>query len=175
MRPLLRRALLPLMIPALSLLLGGCASMKFWDPPYDFPAGTVELKELRRALVCDTPTEQARVRAFDSAAALLADPLGASLQAADLSLPADSSYVVVELGQRRTGGYSLEPRSKAELDETGRLQVQADWIEPAADRMRIQILTSLCVLLQAPAMPYNRVELLDTTGAVRAFWDRSPD
>ncbi len=158
------------------LLLGGCATMQplmFWQGGYEFQSETLKVKELRRALVCDTPTEASRLQVFDDALALLASPVAASLQAEQLEdLDAQASYIVVEQGQRRTGGYSLELRPQAMVDEEGLLTLNADWIEPAPDRMQIQILTSLCVLVQLPAQPYNSVELKDGKGNTRAVWSR---
>ncbi len=158
------------------LLLGGCATMQplmFWQGGYEFQSETLKVKELRRALVCDTPTEASRLQVFDDALALLASPVAASLQAGQLEdLDAQASYIVVEQGQRRTGGYSLELRPQAMVDEEGLLTLNADWIEPAPDRMQIQILTSLCVLVQLPAQPYNSVELKDGKGNTRAVWSR---
>ncbi len=158
------------------LLLGGCATMQplmFWQGGYEFQSETLKVKELRRALVCDTPTEASRLQVFDDALSLLASPVAASLQAGQLEgLDAQASYIVVEQGQRRTGGYSLELRPQAMVDEEGLLTLNADWIEPAPDRMQIQILTSLCVLVQLPAQPYNSVELKDGKGNTRAVWSR---
>ncbi len=159
-----------------ALLLGGCATMKplmFWQGGYEFKSESLEVNELRRALVCETPTEASRIQVFDDALALLASPIAASLQVDQLNnLRAQATYVVIEQGQRRTGGYSLELRPKAAVDEQGLLTLDADWIEPAPDRMQIQILTSLCVLVQLPAKPYNRVELKDGKGNTRAVWSR---
>ncbi len=159
-----------------ALLLGGCATLEplmFWQGSYNFQSETLEVNELRRALVCETPTEASRLQVFDGAQALLASPVAALLQVDQLdNLTEESSYIVVEQGQRRTGGYSLELRPKATVDEDGLLTLDADWIEPAPDRMQIQILTSLCVLVQLPPKPYNQVELKDGKGNTRAVWSR---
>lgn len=161
----------------LTVVLASCSTMnalKFWDGDYEFKNETVKLTELRRALVCDTPTEASRMQIFDSAAQLLASPLADSLQAQSMSLRADASYAVIEQGQRRTGGYSLELRPKASVTEEGAITLKADWIEPAPDRMQIQILTSLCVLVELPQQPYENAQLLDATGNPRAVWVRDP-
>lgn len=162
----------------LILLLGGCSTLKplmFWSG-YDFQADTLELTELRRALVCDTPTEVPRLQVFDNLEALQASPVADALQVDRLAeLDPLASYVVIEQGQRRTGGYSIEMRPGATVTEEGVLTLSADWIEPSADRMQIQILTSLCVLARLPGQPYEQVRLLDLGGNERALWLRDPE
>ena len=159
------------------LFLAACSTLQplmFWDR-YEFKNETFELVELRRALVCETPTEASRLQVFDSAEALLASPLALSLQVAALELPEQASFAVIEQGQRRTGGYSIELRPQAKVNEEGQLTLEADWLEPAPDRMQIQILTSLCVLVQLPPQPYERAELQDGDGNARAVWVREDD
>lgn len=169
------RSLAPFLLTTLLVSCSTMDALKFWDEDYEFKNETVKLAELRRALVCDTPTEASRMHIFDNAEALLASPLAANLQAQSMSLRSDASFAVIEQGQRRTGGYSLELRRKAEVDEAGTLTLKADWIEPAPDRMQIQILTSLCVLVELPQQPYERAQLLDATGNPRAVWARNPE
>lgn len=151
-------------------------NLKFWEPDYDFLPGPVAVEELRRALVCDTPSADSQVQLFDSAQELRASAVGQKLQAPSLDLgAAPARYVVVEQGERRTGGYSLELRPQANLDEEGILTLQADYLEPQADRMRIQIVTSLCVLVELPDEPYSGIVLVDGDGQTRASWSRNPE
>ena len=154
----MRRHVLRALVPCVAVGLTACASMsnmKFWEQGYEFQAGTLPVAELRRALVCDTPTEDADVTLFDAGDALRSSPLGSSLEAGSLDLVPSSSYLVVEQGQRRTGGYSIEMLPEATLTDEGVLKLTGTWLEPGADRMTIQILTSVCVLLEVPAQPYN--------------------
>lgn len=166
-----------LILPTI-LMLGACSTMRplmFWDG-YEFEAQSLEVVELRRALVCETPTEASQLQVFDSLAALQSSAVAQALQVDRLEdLDPLASYIVVEQGQRRTGGYSIELRPEATVDEEGLLTLTADWIEPSADRMQIQILTSLCVLARLPAQPYERVQLLDLAGSTRASWVRSSE
>lgn len=167
-----------LLSSALLLLFTGCTTLQpllFWQG-FDFEAQTLSVDELRRALICETPTEASRLQVFDSAEALRASAVAQLLQVDQLAqLTEDASYIVVEQGQRRTGGFSLEVRDDASVDEEGQLLLTADWIEPQPDRLQIQILTSLCVLLELPPMPYTSVTLQDGGGATRAAWQRQPD
>lgn len=151
------------------------SKLKFWDSGPVIAAGKVELHELRRALVCDTPTEAAVVRLFDSAQQLREWDSNNILQLARIELPADSSFVLVEQGKRHTGGYSVELRERARVGEAGVLKLTAEWVEPAADRMLTQIETSLCVLVAVEPALYPRVELYDKNGTFRAGADIQRD
>ncbi len=151
------------------------SKLKFWDGGPDIDVGTVELRELRRALVCDTPTEAAVVRLFDSAEQLRAWDANNMLQLERIELPQDSSFVLLEQGLRNTGGYSVELRERAEVDEQGTLKLTAEWIEPGADRIVTQIMTSLCVLAAVEPALYPRVELYDKNGTFRAGTDIERD
>ncbi len=156
------------------LFLGACAwrpSIKFWEKAYEYPQGEYPVEELRRALLCGTPTENAVIRLFDSAAELTAWDSENALHLQRLKLPPEQAFVLVEQGLRRTGGYSIELGKTAELDAQGTLRLSAEWLQPAADRMVTQIMTSLCVLAAVPALPYRRVEVLDAEGRLQAFRD----
>ncbi len=154
----------------LILALSGCSwNWKFWDSKPSFESQSLRVHELRRALICGTPTEDSVIRLFDSAAALRAWDGSERLHLETLELPAERAFVLIEQGLRRTGGYSIELRPKASLSESGTLTIQADWLEPQPDRMLTQILTSLCVLSAVPARPYLRVEVGDQAGQIRAF------
>lgn len=166
-----------LKMAAIGLILGGlnaCAwvpSMDLFQPSYTFKESRLKVQELRRALLCGTPTEASVVRLFDTAADLVAWDAKDKLQLSRLELPADRSFVLLEQGLRRTGGYSVEIDKQAQLNTQGVLQFKADWLEPAPDRVVTQMVTSLCVLVAVDAMPYNRVEVLDREGKLRASVD----
>ncbi len=153
------------------LSLSACAwvpKLKFWGDNYDFVTGSVDVRELRRALLCGTPTEEAVVRLFDTVEELRAWDDQDNLRLDRVELPADKSFVVLEQGLRRTGGYSVELRRKASVDEQGTLRLQADWLEPLPDRVVTQMMTSLCVLVAVDAQPYRQVEVQDSTEQLKA-------
>lgn len=155
----------------IAITLTGCSwvpEFTLWQPSYDFPAGRLKVEELRRALLCGTPTEEPVVRLFDSATALTAWDANNSLQLERLELPEQRSFILLEQGLRRTGGYSVEIAKSARVDAQGVLRFKAEWLEPKPDRMVTQMMTSLCVLVAVDAMPYTRVEVLDAKDEVRA-------
>jgi hypothetical protein len=170
------RQRLILVVSAMSL--AACAWMpevKFWDKGYDFVPASVKVWELRRALLCGTPTEDAVVRLFDSAEALQAWDADDMLQLQRIELPAEKAFVLLEQGLRSTGGYSVEMNRVAQLDDQGVLTLQAEWLEPAPDRMVTQMMTSLCVLAAVDAVPYARVEVRDANAHLKAFFNPQRD
>jgi len=90
---------------------------------------------------------------------------GAELPAVDFGR---SGVLVVAMGTRSSGGYSLalapEP---AEL--TGRtLTVRVEWQEPPSDAMVTLALTNPCVLIELPRGAYERIEVIDQDARQRA-------
>ena len=169
----MNRLVRPILVVLLCSL-AGCAwmpNLKFWDTAPDIAAGSVKVHELRRALLCGTPTEAAVVRLFDSVDALKAWDSDNKLQLDRIELPANRSFVLLEQGLRNTGGYSVELRERGQVDEQGTLKLVAEWIEPGKDRMVTQIVTSLCVLADVNPALYSRVEVVDRNGTFRAGAD----
>ena len=75
--------------------------------------------------------------------------------------------LLIEMGQRPTGGYGLalvEPT--ASLGE-GRLELRVDWQEPPPGLAQTQALTSPCLLLRIPGGDYDRITVRDRQGQVR--------
>ena len=151
------------------------SDLKFWGNDFDFPNRQLEVRELRRALLCGTPTEDPVVRLFDSAQELTAWDTDNTLQLDRIELPEDRSFVLLEQGLRRTSGYSVELAKTAQVNKQGTLTLEAEWLEPGPDRMVAQMLTSLCVLAAVESMPYKRVEVLDSSGELRAVETRERD
>lgn len=174
MKPLVRLVVAAALIASL----GACSwmpTLKFWDSGPKVAAGEVKVRELRRSLLCGTPTEAAVVRYFPSAEALTAWDSEDILHLDRIELPGDRAFVLVEQGRRQTGGYSIELRKTAEVDEQGILHMSAEWLEPGEDRMVTQIITSLCVLASVKPKPYSRIELVDKNGTFRAGVDIQAD
>lgn len=174
MKPLVRLVLAVAMIASL----GACSwmpTLKFWDSGPKVDAGEVKVRELRRSLLCGTPTEAAAVRYFADAEALSSWDVDDILHLSTIELPMDRAFVLVEQGRRQTGGYSIELAKQAQLDEQGILHLQAEWLEPGEDRMVTQIITSLCVLASVKPQPYTRIELSDKNSTFRAGVDIERD
>lgn len=155
----------------LTVALAGCSwvpKVKFWEDAPEVESGKVKLQEVRRALVCGTETDQAAIILFDSLEQLQAWDSEDALKLHRLDLPTDRSFVLVEQGLRRTGGYTIELRKQAEVTDQGTLQVHAEFLTPEPGRLTTQMITSLCVLAAVEKRPYRKVQLLDAAGELKA-------
>lgn len=80
------------------------------------------------------------------------------------TFPDQSSYqdqmILVEGGQRPTGGYGFSIAQTATIDNDT-LYLTGQWSQPSAGAIVTQAVTSPCVLLAAPAGQYQHIVLLD--------------
>ena len=80
---------------------------------------------------------------------------------------AQSGVLLIGMGQRPTAGYGLglvegSPQLKGDT-----LEVKVNWWEPSPGRLQAQVLTTPCLLVKIPAVPFQRVTIIDQTGQVR--------
>src|SRR3546814_8864529 len=109
---------------------------------------------------------------FDSADAGRAWQQGSGAQLiGDQSMLA-GSYVLVQLGQRKTGGYGLLIGPEAQVDNQ-RVRLHGTFFEPDVDGAATEVLNSPCVLLRLPAGPWRGIDLYDQAGKRRAWTARS--
>jgi hypothetical protein len=128
---------------------------------------TLEVAEVRRSQHCQTSDEKTRVQLFMSAADVT---YWAQARGLDWQSPAALSagpYAVVEMGQRRTGGYGVAVSRSAVL-RGGLIILTATFVAPVEGRMVTQAFTSPCVLVRLPEGRYSSVEVQDQSGSVRA-------
>ncbi len=74
--------------------------------------------------------------------------------------------VLVSMGRKRTGGYSLGLADKALLQD-GWAVLPVTWNIPAQGMMLTQALTSPCLLMAIPRQHYKGIRVLDQHGRVR--------
>ena len=130
-------------------------------------AASIDVREVARSTYCNTPGEAARVRLLAGAQAV-ADwqaSRGASLTGDGTLAPA--TYVIVEHGLRRTGGYGLVVAPAATL-RGDVVVLRATLSGPPPGAMTTQALSSPCVLVQLPDGRYAGVEVRDAAGTVLA-------
>ena len=76
--------------------------------------------------------------------------------------------LIVEMGQRNTGGYQLSFDSrKPILLEGSHATVTLTWNEPGPNTMTTQMLTSPCVIIRLPTADVTTFTVLDQEGKVR--------
>ncbi len=73
----------------------------------------------------------------------------------------------INMGQQRTGGYSLTLIAEQAIVKDGWAIIPVQWNTPAKDRMLIQVLTSPCLFVAIPRADYEGIRVVDQDGSVR--------
>lgn len=130
---------------------------------------TAEVVEVSRSLDCGSAEPDTRLHRFDSAEAYRSWASARGLVLPQTEQLAPARYVLIEMGQRPSGGYGLAVSRQAER-RGARLRLRATFIEPGPDAMVTQALTAPCALVRLPSSDEveARIELIDQTGALRA-------
>jgi hypothetical protein len=156
------KTLWTLTLVGLASLLGGCG-LRGWIDGGD----AVEVREVGRSQLCSAEGENARVRVFDSPAAVIDWQERSGIRLAEFKDLERGRHALIEMGQRHTGGFGIAVSREARI-VGDRLQVYATFFAPRADSMRTQMISSPCVLVHLPEARYVGVEVYDQTGALRA-------
>jgi len=72
-----------------------------------------------------------------------------------------SAVLVIDMGQKPTGGYGVQVSTSDAAIEEGVLQVHVVLQSPAPGTMQTQALTHPCLALNVPAQGYERIEVYD--------------
>lgn len=80
---------------------------------------------------------------------------------------ARNGALVVEMGQRPTGGYYISLDGEKTGIHNGVLTIVMDWHAPRQDAAVSQALTSECVVLGLPSGTYHEVNVVDQIGNSR--------
>ena len=171
-------------LPLTACLLAGCAAPS-WMPDMpampdlvpDFsswfnPEHAIEVQEVSRADICNTPDSESAVTVMPDPAALQAwaQSRGVRLEPdAGRPLP-QTSFAVVEYGQRPHGGYGLAVSKQGGLRNSV-LLLKGTFFEPAPGRWASTTPMSPCVVVSLPPRNYKDIKVLDQTGRVRAARD----
>ena len=148
-------------------LLAGCAMLK----PKPAEPEDLLVSELRRSVDCGTTSREARLRYFADAEQYstwqAAQSERASLMPSN-KLPSDKALLLVEMGQRNSGGYYLKVGESAYLDRDRMLWLTGAWTAPGPDRMVTQMIPSPCVLVAIPPRDYKGFRISDQDEELRA-------
>ena len=129
-------------------------------------ANTAGVKIVGKQQYCGTPSQSSEIHYFASQAAF--DNWVQYRDVGDWQETVSSpGLVVVEMGQRPTGGYKLhlDPNQTGLEDDV--LKIGFDWRAPRLDAAVSQALTSQCVAVALPTGTYKKVEVLDQLGNKR--------
>ena len=160
-----------------TLALNGSVTMAMGKkPPMDEPMQSkttvVNVEVLYRNHQCNV--SQARTRWIDSPEAyqtLFTELRKSYVGGQSQQLPRVdlSTYgvLLVAMGQKNTGGYSVDLANQEAVIDAGTLRVNVQWREPQKGMMLTQALTSPCVLLKIPNAEFERIEIKDHNGTTR--------
>lgn len=164
-----------LLIPVGLVTLNGCvkpsASPRQLQPPRERPI-TVEAQVLYRGIYCGGDASQPTVD-------WITDPQGlnqfSERLAAQEIQPPDLSQVnfpqegvlLIAMGQRPSGGYRLALGPEPVEIEADTLRVPITWTDPTPGYAQIQVITNPCLLIQLPAVSFQRIQVIDQHGQVR--------
>lgn len=134
------------------------------------PELKVEAIEMGRLLNCNSSGREPSLEVFTDPAEVKRweQARGVQLSPAEGELP-QGTYVIAEVGERSTGGYSLVVSRQAAVKED-ELFIKASFLVPSSAGMATQALTSPCSLALVPTRRYGKAFLLDQANKVRASW-----
>lgn len=154
-------------VPALALAcLGGCGLMKKIPEPED-----VRVSEIRRSIHCGTEQRHAALSYFPTPEDWIGWQAERGLEIVPPEKLPSGPLLLLEMGERRTGGYFIEPKTDATIDRDRVMWLAGEWIKPGKDRMVTQMLTSPCVLLSIPPRDYRGFRIIDQNEELRSSLD----
>lgn len=141
-----------------SIALAGCS----WT---GFNSGNVNIVD--SAAYCGTTSQMSAVHYFASEAQL-ANWIGyRGIRGFDAGAAADGGVIVVEMGQRMTGGYSMNMLPDVTHIEDNTLYLGVAWAAPPEYAPISQAMTSPCMVVEPPPGDYDKVVVLDQLGNKR--------
>ena len=135
--------------------------------------GPPGLKIVGKSVYCGTPSQSSEVHYF-------ADPDSyqnwidyRNIDDLNAKAARERGVVIVEMGQRPTGGYTLKlDRKKTKIDGNS-LNLVMNWHAPRLDAAVSQAMTTQCVAVRPPTGGYSRIHVLDQIGNTRGELDIS--
>jgi hypothetical protein len=79
--------------------------------------------------------------------------------------------LLVEMGQRGSGGYSVDLATERVSVQGHTARVTVHWTEPQPGAILPQVITSPCAFIVLARGDYRRIEVVDETGRLRAAAD----
>ncbi|WP_158583495.1 protease complex subunit PrcB family protein [Salinisphaera sp. Q1T1-3] len=144
---------------AFMAMLSGCAT-------FGLGGNSAGVKVVGKQTYCGTPSQASDVHYFATDEAFQNWVSYRDIGSWHENVP-PRGLVVVEMGQRPTGGYALELDDKKTRVNDGTLQIAMDWHAPRLDAAVSQAMTTQCVALALPAGDYDNVTIVDQLGNSR--------
>ncbi len=122
---------------------------------------------VERSIYCGTTSQQSAAHYFSNEADF-ADWIDyRGIMAFDAGAATDRGAIVVEMGQRPTGGYEIELMPDETRIENDTLTLGVRWTAPPAYAAISQALTAPCIVVTPPEGDYERVVVVDQLGNTR--------
>lgn len=151
---------------AATAMLAGCGVLHLGN------GGPPGLKVVGKSDYCGTASQNSEVHYFANPDAY--DDWIHYRDINDLSANnARHGVIVVEMGQRPTGGYKLELEGAKTKIHGNTLDLVVDWHAPRLDAAVSQALTTQCIAVRPPRGNYHKIRVLDQIGNVRGVVKRS--
>lgn len=130
-----------------------------------------KIKVLHRASLCGTVNRSQWLLSQDAYESVFAALNKQILSASKPNAPkvnfSRSGVLLVSMGQRRTGGFSVN-LANDELIVSKRIAVvEIEWREPQPGMMTIQMLSNPCLLLEVPRGDYQTLQAVDQSQRLR--------
>src|SRR5699024_10018923 len=119
------------------------------------------------AVYCGTTSQQSAVHYFAPEADLSRWIDYRGIREFDADAAADGGAIVVEMGQRMTGGYEMELLPESTHIEGDTLYLGMAWTAPPHYAAISQALTAPCMVIEPPEGQYDRVVVIDQLGNTR--------
>jgi len=81
--------------------------------------------------------------------------------------PAEGGAIVVEMGQRMTSGYTIEPLPEDTHIDNDTLYLAVEWTAPEEYAAINQAMTAPCIVVAPPEGEYSHIVLVDQLGNTR--------
>lgn len=120
---------------------------------------------------CGTTSQQSAVHYFATRADLARWIDYRGIRAFDADAAADGGVIVVEMGQRMTGGYEMELLPDVTHIEGDTLVLGVAWTAPPHYAAISQALTAPCIVVEPPQGDYDHVVVVDQLGNTRGAAD----
>ncbi len=151
---------------AVAAVLGGC-TMTGGLLGNAFGEHEVDVREVRRALACGSPTDDPQLTFLDGPTAFTQWERSRNAQLLGDPVLPGGEYAVIEMGRRGFQGYGLAVSKVGGL-KRGTLIMRATFIEPAPGYVPQGEAVSPCVLVKLPDIDFDAIELFDQRGQRRA-------
>lgn len=158
-----------LVAAAMVALLAGCSTLHLGG------GGPPGLKIVGNSTYCGTASQASEVHYFATPDAYQNWIDYRNVNGLDAEGAKKRGVVVVEMGQRPTGGYKLKlNRGKTKIQDNT-LTLAMDWHAPRLDAAVSQAMITQCLAIRPPRGSYNEIRVVDQIDNSRGVVDRQDD